>query len=67
MNPAMWIQNYGVAMNIQNTSTLLRAHYFPLMLEGTACTWINNLPKNSIGSWAELKKTFIKNFEGTCK
>ena len=50
MNPATWIQDYTVAMNIQNASTLLRACYFPLMLEGTARTWIKNLPKNSIGS-----------------
>ena len=27
----------------------------------------HRIPKSSIGSWAELKKTFIKNFEGTCK
>ena len=50
MNPATWIQDYAVAMNIQNASALLHVRYFPLILEGTARTWINNLPKNSIGS-----------------
>ena len=67
MNPATWLQDYATAMNIQNASTLIATRYLPLMLEDTARTWINNLPKNSINSWAEMKKVFIKNFEGTCK
>lgn len=67
MNPATWLQDYATAMNIQNASTLIATRYLPLMLENTARTWINNLPKNSINSWAEMKKVFIKNFERTCK
>ena len=37
------------------------------MLEGTARTWLNNLPRNTINSWGELKKHFITNFDRTCK
>ena len=40
---------------------------FPLVLERTARTWLQGLPANSIGSWAELKAQFIQNFKDTCK
>ena len=67
MNPETWVQDYLAAMSIQNASSLCCARYFPLMLEGTARTWLNNLPRNSVNSWGELKRLFITNFEGTCK
>ena len=54
-------------MSIQSVSWLCCARYFPLMLEGMAPTWLNNLPMTNVNSWGELKKLFITNFEGTCK
>ena len=38
-----------------------------MMLEGTARTWLKNLPANSIESWDQLKARFIANFKDTCK
>ena len=43
------------------------AKYFTMMLEGTARTWLKNLPPNSIESWDQLKAQFIANFKDTCK
>ena len=37
------------------------------MLEGSARTWLTQLPPNSIWIWEHLERVFIKNFEGTYK
>src|SRR3954468_18593891 len=37
------------------------------MLEGSARTWLNQLPPNSIWIWEDLVRVFVKNFEGTYK
>ena len=54
-------------MELLDVSEAVCAKCFPLMLEGTARTWLKGLPANSIGSWAELKAQFIQNFKDTCK
>ena len=65
--PEAWIESYEMAMELLDVSDAACAKYFPLMLEGTARTWLEGLPANSIGSWAELKARFIQNFKDTCK
>jgi hypothetical protein len=42
-------------------------HYAPLMLTGSARTWLNSLPALQINSWHDFKEAFIKNFTGTYK
>jgi thioredoxin-related protein len=54
-------------MDIANASELVATRYLPLMLDGSTCMWINNLPRNSINSCEEMRTTFIENFKGTCK
>ncbi|KAK1628675.1 hypothetical protein QYE76_002990 [Lolium multiflorum] len=39
--------------------------YSPLMLLGSACTWLNNLPAGSINGWLDFEAAFISNFTGT--
>lgn len=56
-----------MATELLDVSEAACAKYFPLMLDGTARTWLKGLPANSIGSWAELKARFIQNFKDTCK
>jgi hypothetical protein len=34
-------------------------------LESTPLTWLENLKPNSIGSWEDLKRAFIDNFQGS--
>src|ERR1041384_7194149 len=41
--------------------------HLPLMLEGSARTWLNQLPPNNIWVWEDLVRVFVKNFEGTYK
>ena len=50
MDPTIWIENYAMAMSIQNTSSHTETRYLPMMLEGTTRTWINNLPRNNVNS-----------------
>jgi hypothetical protein len=38
-----------------------------LHLTDTARSWLNTLPNESIGSWGELEKQFIKDFRSTYK
>src|SRR6187399_1715191 len=56
-----------MAMEMLDVDDAACANYFTMMLEGTARTWLKGLPQNSIGSWAELRRRFINNFEDTCK
>jgi hypothetical protein len=41
--------------------------YAPLILTGSARTWLNSLPALQINSWHDFKEVFIKNFIGTYK
>ena len=36
-----------------------------MALKDGPCSWLMNLPKASISSWAELCSQFIGNFKGT--
>jgi hypothetical protein len=54
-----------MAMGIAGHTDLLAARYLPLMMEGTTRQWINTLPPNSIDSWEDMRRAFIKHFEGS--
>ena len=41
--------------------------YVPLMLQGTAQTWLNSLKPRSINSWLDFTEAFIRNFTSTYK
>ena len=41
--------------------------YVPLMLQGTARTWLNSLKPYSINAWVDFKEAFVRNFTGTYK
>ncbi|KAI5012936.1 hypothetical protein ZWY2020_025202 [Hordeum vulgare] len=67
LEQASWVESYEIAMDMLDVSEAVCAKYFKMMLEGTARTWLKNLPPNSIQTWPELKERFVKNFRGTCK
>src|SRR3954469_4840234 len=54
-------------MEMLQASEGVCARYLTMMVEGAARTWFKNLPENSVTSWADLKKKFIKNFQCTCR
>ena len=35
------------------------------MLQGSARSWLNSLPSNSINCWADFDEAFVRNFTGT--
>ena len=41
--------------------------YVPLMLQGTARTWLNSLKPYNINNWLDFTEAFIRNFTSTYK
>ena len=54
-------------MHIGGGSDEVAMKHLPLMLEGSARAWLNQLAPRSILSWDELARVFTRTFEGTCK
>lgn len=67
LEPGVWVKSYELAMDMLDVSEAVCAKYFTMMLEGITHTWMKNFRPNSMNTWAELKKRFVKNFRGTCK
>ena len=44
---------------------MVAACFLPLMLEGTARSWIENLLEKSIHNWRDMEKVFTQYFQGT--
>jgi hypothetical protein len=65
--PEDWLLDYSIAVNIMDGNKRLAVRYAPLMLQGSARTWLNSLPPLLINSWLDFKEAFIKNFTGTYK
>jgi hypothetical protein len=59
--------DYGIAVNIAGGNKRTAVRCAPLMLIGSAQTWLNSLPALHINSWHDFKEAFIKNFTGTYK
>jgi hypothetical protein len=62
-----WLLDYGIAVDIAGGNKRVAVRYAPLMLTGSARTWLNSLPALQINSWYDFKEAFIKNFTGTYK
>jgi hypothetical protein len=65
--PEYWLSDYSIAVDIVGGNKRLAVHYTPLMLQGSARTWLTSLPALRINSWLDFKEVFIKNFTGTYK
>ena len=65
--PQTWLDDYRIALQIGGGGDEIAMMHLPLMLEGLARTWLNQLPPNSIWVWEDLVRVFVKNFEGTYK
>jgi hypothetical protein len=61
-------QGWGViAIDIAGGNKRTAVRYAPLMLTGSARTWLNSLPTLQINSWHDFQDAFIKNFMVTYK
>ena len=56
-----------MAVQIGGGDDQVAMKHLPLMLDGSARAWLNQLAPSSIYSWADLSRVFIRTFEGTCK
>src|SRR3954463_10847753 len=53
------------AVRIAGGIRRLEVRYAPLMLQGSARTWLNTLPKDSVNCWEDFQSAFVHNFIGT--
>ena len=65
VKPEDWLVDYSTAVSIANSNKRVAVKYVPLMLQGTARTWLNSLKPRSINSWVDFTEAFVRNFTST--
>ena len=65
--PETWLEDYRVAVQIGGGNDEVAMKHLPLMLEGSARAWLNQLAPSNIYTWEDLSRVFVRTFEGTCK
>src|SRR3954466_1381540 len=53
------------AVGIADGSQRVAVRSAPLMLQGSARTWLNSLLEDNINCWQDFSEVFIRNFTGT--
>ncbi|KAL8098989.1 hypothetical protein AgCh_031627 [Apium graveolens] len=61
-DPANHVRTFSNALLLQPVNDAIKCRAFPQTLSGMAQRWYSRLPPNSIGSFRELSKAFIKQF-----
>ena len=54
--PDTWLEDYRVAVQIGGGNDEVAMKHLPLMLEGSARAWLNQLAPSSIYTWRDLPK-----------
>ena len=67
MKPEDWLTDYTTAIGIAGGNHRLAVCYTPLMLQGSARTWLNSLSVGSINTWVDFEQAFVRNFTSTYK
>jgi len=67
VKPEDWLVDYSTAVNIANGNKRVVVKYVPLMLQGTARTWLNSLKPRSINNWVDFTEAFIRHFTSMYK
>jgi hypothetical protein len=62
--PEDWLVDYTTAIGIAGDNKRIAVRYTPLMLQGSAQTWLNSLPPNSVNAWLDFEGAFVRNFTG---
>ena len=63
--PEDWLVDYSTAIGIADGNKRIAVRYAPLMLQGSARTWLNSLRPNSINAWLDFEEAFVRNFTST--
>ena len=56
--PDTWLEDYRVVVHICGGGDEVAMKHLPLMLEGSARAWLNQLAPGCILSWDELARVF---------
>lgn len=65
-NPALWLEDYRLACRAGGADDdRFIICNLPLFLADSARMWLENLPADRIDGWADLKRIFVGNFQGT--
>ena len=65
--PDTWLEDCRVVVQIGGGNDEVAMKHLPLMLEGSARAWLNQLAPGSIYTWEDLARVFVRTFEGACK
>ena len=65
VKPEDSLTDYTTAIGITGANHRLAVRYAPLMLQGSARTWLNSLPMGSINTWVDFEQAFVRNFTWT--
>ncbi|KAI4971584.1 hypothetical protein ZWY2020_002498 [Hordeum vulgare] len=65
--PEDWLIDYTTIVGIAWDYKRVAVRYVPLMLTGSARTWLNSLPASSVNSWVDFEEAFVRNFTRTYK
>ena len=60
------MQLYEIIVRATGGNTNVIANYLPIMLSQSANNWLMVLREDSIESWDDIKKVFVKNYMATC-
>ncbi|KAI4987114.1 hypothetical protein ZWY2020_019914 [Hordeum vulgare] len=61
--PKDWLNDYTTAVGIATGNKRVAIRYMPLMLPGSARTWLNSLPAGSVNSWIDFKEAFVRTYK----
>ena len=67
VNPEQWLTCYAIAMRVSGGDTNMMANYLPIMLKPSVMNWLTSLRPDTIESWDDLKRMFVKNYKPTCE
>ena len=65
MKPEDWLTDYMTTIGIAGGNRRVAMRYAPLMLQGSARSWLNSLPSNNINCWQDFDDAFVRNFTNT--
>jgi hypothetical protein len=61
----MWLEDYRLAWHEGGeTDDLFIIKNLPLYLRDSAWTWLEHLSRDKINSWTDLRRVFVRNFQG---
>jgi hypothetical protein len=64
-DPSIWLKIYSITARASGGNEDHMAVYFPLVMGKVPLLWLDNLPAESITSWATLSRLFKTNYQAT--